>query len=201
MYHKYRWFYHQNHLYHPQNKFQHVLKISQISLVFPSKSPISWTFLALHFECNKVHLIFYYWPVGWTQLINDWLSLGAHMCPSEIFDLFSNIGKQISSLAAKLQNGLCSWTPWLINVWNTMQWNLWLISWKLLKSAKKVEIMKKIYLTILDKNTKKLTIWCAETAVSSSYRKDRQWCGFLGSRCCDLRSPCLARPEFDIPAR
>ena len=177
------------------------MKISQISLVFPSKSPISWTFLALHFECNKVHLIFYYWPVGWTQLINDWLSLGAHMCPSEIFDLFSNIGKQISSLAAKLQNGLGSWTPWLINVWNTMQWNLWLISWKLLKSAKKVEIMKKIYLTILDKNTKKLTIWCAETAVSSSYRKDRQWCGFLGSRCCDLRSPCLARPEFDIPAR
>ena len=61
--------------------------------ILPSKSKFFWTFLALHFECTKVHLIFHDWHVGWTQLIHNKLNFGAHMCPSEIFDLFSNLGQ------------------------------------------------------------------------------------------------------------
>ena len=62
-------------------------------LILPYKSQIFWTFLALHFECTKLHLIFNDWQVGWTQIIHNKLSLGAHMCTSEIFDPFSNMGQ------------------------------------------------------------------------------------------------------------
>ena len=62
-------------------------------LILPSKSKISRTFLALHFEGTRVHSIFYNWHVGWTQFIHTKLNFGAQMCPSEIFDLFSNLGQ------------------------------------------------------------------------------------------------------------
>ena len=40
---------------------------------------VFWTFLTLHFECTKLHLIFNDWHVGWTQLIHNKLSFGPHM--------------------------------------------------------------------------------------------------------------------------
>ena len=77
-----------------KTSFNMFWKFHKYLLILPSISKLFWTFLALHFECTKVHLIFYDWHVGWTQLIHNKLNFGAHMCPSEIFDLFSNLPQQ-----------------------------------------------------------------------------------------------------------
>ena len=76
-----------------KKSFNMFWRFHEYLLILLYKSQIFWTFLALHFECTKLHLIFNDWQVGWTQIIHNKLSLGAHMCTSEIFDLFSNMGQ------------------------------------------------------------------------------------------------------------
>ena len=40
-------------------------------MILPYKSQILWTFLALHFDCTKLHLCFHDQHFGWSQLIHN----------------------------------------------------------------------------------------------------------------------------------
>ena len=56
-----RLIYHQNHHWYSQDKFEHVLKISQI---FYLLKEFSWTFFVPHFDCSKFLLKIYNQHVG-----------------------------------------------------------------------------------------------------------------------------------------
>ena len=71
-------------------------------MILLSKSQISWTFLAPHFECTRLHLIFPDWHVGCTQLIHMMLVL-VHICASvKFWPVLTNNGNLISKQNCKL---------------------------------------------------------------------------------------------------
>ena len=131
-------------------------------MILLSKSQISWTFLAPHFECTRLHLIFPDWHVGCTQLIHMMLVL-VHICASvKFWPVLTNNGNLISKQNCKLAyllaipGDMCAiLMKYVIHILKALDITYW-------KMQEKVEIITNHILhfwTILDKNTQKRIMW------------------------------------------